>query len=549
MNATMKAQRWILGVTLGLSSLLAPQGVTAQSAAHGQVLVPQLFHTSDRCMACHNQLFAPSGEDASIGFAWRSSMMGNAGRDPYWQAAVRGETLDHPGATDAIEDKCTICHLAMARTQSVAEGGQGRAFENYPWTDDPGPYADLAEDGVSCTVCHQITAEGLGEDQSFTGGFVIDATVPMGQRKVFGPFDVDAGRGTIMRSASEFQPGLAPHVQSAEFCASCHTLFTHALGPDGAEVGELAEQVPYLEWKHSSYPGTATCQTCHMPEIEGETAVSGVLPHPRTNVNRHNFRGGNFFMPRMLNRYRADLGVKALPQELSMTAGQAAENLAERTAAVTIEPGEVLGGAATFDVRVENQAGHKFPSAYPSRRAWLHVTVRDSGNRVVFESGGMEPSGMIRGNDNDQDGSRFEPHYREITRDDQVQIYEDVMVDASGNVTTGLLRGVRYVKDNRLLPRGFDKATAGPDIAVQGEATSDADFAGGSDWLRYRVDVAGSTGPYQVDAKLWYQPIGYRWARNLEDYDTVESARFLSYFDSMASASATLVARTQTTMR
>jgi hypothetical protein len=156
---------------------------------------------------------------------------------------------------------------------------------------------------------------------------------------------------------------------------------------------------------------------------------------------------------------------------------------------------------------------------------------------------------MVRGNDNDRDGSRFEPHYREITRDEQVQIYEDVMVDASGNVTTGLLRGVRYIKDNWLLPRGFDKGTAGSDIAVYGEATSDSDFVGGADWIRYRVDVAGSTGPYQVDVKLWYQPIGYRWARNLEDYDTVESARFLSYFDSTASASATLVAWTQTTMR
>ena len=48
-----------------------------------------VFETSDRCMACHNGLRAPSGEDVSIGAAWRSSMMANSSRDPYWQAGVR----------------------------------------------------------------------------------------------------------------------------------------------------------------------------------------------------------------------------------------------------------------------------------------------------------------------------------------------------------------------------------------------------------------------------------------------------------------------------
>jgi hypothetical protein len=47
---------------------------------------------------------------------------------------------------------------------------------------------------------------------------------------------------------------------------------------------------------------------------------------------------------------------------------------------------------------------------------------------------------LIRGNDNDIDGSRFEPHRTEIRSDDQVQVYESVMRDVNGNVTTGLLR-------------------------------------------------------------------------------------------------------------
>src|SRR5215217_7994008 len=55
-----------------------------------------LFTTSDNCVACHNVLVTPQGEDVSIGASWRSTMMANSARDPYWQAAVRRETLDHP---------------------------------------------------------------------------------------------------------------------------------------------------------------------------------------------------------------------------------------------------------------------------------------------------------------------------------------------------------------------------------------------------------------------------------------------------------------------
>ena len=143
---------------------------------------------------------------------------------------------------------------------------------------------------------------------------------------------------------------------------------------------------------------------------------------------------------------------------------------------------------------VENLGGHKLPTAYPSRRAWLHVTVRDRTGRAVFESGALNANGSIQGNDNDEDAGRFEPHYAEVTRADQVQIYESVMAGADGRVTTGLLTALRYVKDNRLLPRGFDKRTADKDIAVHGDAESDPDFAGGGDRVRYRVALGRRAG-------------------------------------------------------
>jgi len=538
-----------LSLVLMVGGLVLTQTeLTAQGSGMGSQ-VPQLFHTSDQCLACHNGLVAANGEDVSIGFKWRSSMMGNAGRDPYWMAAVRRESLDHPAAVDLIEDKCTVCHLGMARTTHVAEGGQGKAFQYFPILGEGGPHSSLAVDGVSCTVCHQIQNINLGVKDGFTGGYSIDLTTGMGSRVVMGPFEVDSGRAGTMESASEFRPIEAAHIQSAEFCATCHTLFTHALDADGNEAGELAEQAPYLEWRHSDYPGEATCQDCHMPVVQGMVSVSSVLPNPRADVNRHSFRGGNFLMPRLLNKHRAELDVQALPQELEETARASEENLATKAASVDIVPVGMEDGLLEVDVVVTNLAGHKVPSAYPSRRAWIHLSVQDAAGRIVFESGAFQTDGSIVGNDNDTDGSRFEPHHLEITRADQVQIYEDIMVDYAGAVTTGLLWGVEYIKDNRLLPRGFDKATASEDVAVKGIALGDEDFTGGGDKTRYSVSVGNAGGPFQVEVELRYQPIGFRWAENLGDYDTAESVQFMGFFQGVSSASWALLARAGATMQ
>ena len=498
---------------------------------------PHLFTTGAACISCHSNLVTPSGEDISIGTDWRASMMANSARDPYWQAAVRRETMDHPEAEARIEDECASCHMPMSRFEAKASDKQGQVFAHLPVGQKTHRTDDLAADGVSCTVCHQITAENLGARESFTAGFVIDTETPLEQRAIFGPYDVDAGRSTVMHSASGFRQVESRHIQQSELCATCHTLFTEAIGPTGEIAGELPEQVPYLEWRHSAYREERSCQSCHMPVVQDTTAISSVLGENRTGVSRHVFQGGNFFMLRMLNRYRAELGVEALPNELEATARQTEHHLQLNTARISIENAERAQDALHVEVRLENLAGHKLPTGYPSRRSWIHFTVRDRNGTPIFESGGIRSTGEIPGNDNDTDQARYEPHYQEITKSDQVQIYESVMVDIQDQVTTGLLRGVRYIKDNRLLPRGFDKASASEDIAVHGRAKEDADFVGGSDAVRYIVDVSGQQGPFAVQASLWYQPIGYRWAHNLKDYDAPETNRFVEFYDSMSEIS------------
>ena len=240
-----------------LASTPRAQVAPAQTPGHRGVA----FQTSDNCLACHNGLTAPSGEDVSIGTAWRASMMANSSRDPYWQASVRREILDHPSARAEIEDECSICHMPMARTAAVDAGRTGEIFRLLNAGTRPEEEHRLAADGVSCTLCHQIGPERLGTRESFVGGFVIQAGVP----RMLGPFDIDKGRTTIMRSSTTAEPVKAEHIRQSELCATCHTLYTQALGPDGTHIGSLPEQVPYLEWRHSAYASRAPAATSETP--------------------------------------------------------------------------------------------------------------------------------------------------------------------------------------------------------------------------------------------------------------------------------------------
>jgi hypothetical protein len=502
-----------------------------------------LFTTHENCIACHNGLITPQGEDVSIGVAWRASIMANSARDPYWQASVRRETTDHPTASSEIEDECSVCHMPMSHTAEHADGGMGRILAHLPVTDKTDDMDLLAHDGVSCTLCHQITPQNFGRPTSFNGGYVIDTSQRV-NRPVYGPYDAKPGLAHIMHSVTSYQQTESAHIRQAELCATCHTLYTTARGANGEAVGRLPEQMPFLEWQHSNYASERTCQSCHMPAVSEPTPIASVLSDPRPGMSRHTFLGGNFLMLRMLNRWRTDLGVVAEQQELEAAAQQTLAQLGNNSARISISDVSIEGGRLSADVSVENLTGHKLPTAYPSRRAWIHFIVKDADGRAVFESGGVASSGEIAGNDNDADPSKYEPHYREITTADQVEIYESVMVDRTGAVTTGLLSAVRYIKDNRLLPRGFAKATAVPDIAVLGEAGSDPAFTGGGHRIRYAVAISTARQPFTVEAELLYQPIGFRWAHNLQKYDAFEARRFVSYYDGMREGHTATLART-----
>jgi mono/diheme cytochrome c family protein len=475
--------------------------------------------------------------------------MANSSRDPYWQGSIRRETMDHPEAKQHIENECSFCHMAGIRLADRDAGRDTHVFAHFPFQKLSGKTSQsqrLAPDGVTCSVCHQIEQQGLGTDATFNGNVVVSKAVREDERPEYGPYDPDHGHQTMMHSSTAgYLPVHSDHIRDAALCASCHTLYTEPMAAGGKKLPLFPEQMPYLEWQHSDFNNKQTCQQCHMPEVKEATPVTALYGPMRDGARRHVFVGANFVMDGMLQDHRDELAVGALPDELKAANTRTREFLQTQAAKVTIEKVETLQGKLAVEVLAQNLSGHKLPTAYPSRRAWLHVVVKDERGSVVFESGKLRSDGSIVGNANDEDPLKFEPHYREITKPDEVEIYEPILLDAEGKVTTGILKAAKYAKDNRLLPAGFDKATASGDVKVVGAAADDPGFTGQGSVERYVVPTGGAVGRLTIVAELWYQPIGYRWAHNLAPYQAAEPQRMVKYFEGAASESAIVLAKAE----
>ena len=168
--------------------------------------------------------------------------------------------------------------------------------------------------------------------------------------------------------------------------------------------------------------------------------------------------------------------------------------------------------------------------------------VRDTAGNIIFESGKTNADGSIAGADADTELRRYEPHYDEITRPEQVQIYETIMQDTDNNVTYTLLRAASYLKDNRIPPAGFDKHSVSDDIRVAGAALSDANFNSGSDTITYRIQV-GLADSVKYRAELNYQALAYGFIQDLFlDNSDPEVAKFETLYNGTRLRSETIAA-------
>jgi hypothetical protein len=467
------------------------------------------FAGSAQCGFCHDEIQDGAGTDVSIRKDWADTMMANSTRDPLWQAKVESELSRFPTLTDEIGDTCSRCHAPMANVEAKAAGVAPSILGEGGFLDSGHTQFEAAMDGVSCTACHQIEANStFGTPEGFSGQYEIGE-----ERRIYGPYEDPFANP--MRARVGYTPTHAPHIQQSELCGSCHDLRTPTFDPAAGELTEnlFPEQMIYSEWKHSGFSGEdgTSCQGCHMTPAE-DVAISVRPPwlEPRPTFRRHDLVGANVFMLSLMQDHRELLGIT---DSLATGAAQARRFL-QTAATLEIDTAEVEAGQLRFAVEVTNESGHKLPGGFPSRRAWLHVRVLDSADHVVFESGAPQPGGAIAHADADFDLDTFEPHHARVTDAAQVVVYEGVMATVDDEPTYALLTAHHWKKDNRLLPAGFDPATAPGDVAVRGAAAQDADFQAGGDRVEFEVPV-GERAPYSVEVRLLYQTASYPFARDL----------------------------------
>jgi hypothetical protein len=452
-------------------------------------------------------------------------------------------------------------------------------------------YGGLGRDGISCATCHHIDIDEKAPiGNTFTGDFKAGAA-----DAIHGPFDNP--QQVPMNHTLGANPVEYPLMLSSKVCGSCHSVVLPVFdgdkpyvrpGPKKPEV--IIEQATYPEWVFSDFrdggPTPRSCQSCHMassypglpaplstkiasiqeasnmPQTENRQPQSAIDLNPRSPYGRHTLVGLNVFFNQFAQQFPDVLGIRVQDPmlggkgvaPLTTTFDSMIQQADSGTATAAVTRVEQTRDRLVAKVKVENLAGHKFPSGVGFRRAFLTFEVLDAAGNDLWVSGRATPTGVLVGADGrpiagefmwhgecrpkTAEEESFQPHYETITRQDQAQIYQELVRDPQGRLTTSFLSLADVVKDNRLLPRGWTpsvelarreglgsaKLSAEalthhilPDLPDgRGgevhdpwyEPKSKGGLGGGGDEITYAIPLADLKGaPASVKVTLYYQAI------------------------------------------
>jgi hypothetical protein len=265
--------------------------------------------------------------------------------------------------------------------------------------------------------------------------------------------------------------------------------------------------------------------------------------------------GINLFVLEMFDQFRKDLGLfkidpnlpSSIRDQISGQKTAVAEGVLQaQTATAKVEINSVSTDTTTLTakVMVENLAGHNFPSGVSFRRAFVNFQVLDTTGRVLWASGNTNADGVIVDNSGTPLESeffsptqqKFQPHFwtnSPITSDKQVQIYEELVIDPQGLLTTSFLSLDHKVKDNRLQPKGRDPNGVFAEFTAPVGTGGDPAYQGrcGCNSLSYEIPLAQIPGtPAAVQASVYYQSIPPYYLRQRSEEGTgPDTARLINF--------------------
>lgn len=325
-----------------------------------------------------------------------------------------------------------------------------------------------------------------------------------------------------LNSSYQNEFGKGPNAQT---CQDCHMRTSYRNAAGTLDVPLI--QQPIAGVQDDTYP--AVEHRAPADKIRVRFRESGFARHQLQGLNVPLLEMFSQFMKDSITPqgknfpYNEVLGVRQNDYMLTLNVGLPnaidafVEQAQNSTASVEVMPVSSDNGKLVANVKVTNKTGHRFPSGVGFRRAFLEFQVIDNGTGqtlwasgrtnelgiIVDETGKPLPSEFFDLYQDETGKSRqaYQPHYydkpgRSITRQDQVQIFEELILDADGNFTTSFIRRNTPVKDNRLLPLGWTEK--GPDPSLSGEFLEATHPVGTGDDGHYKDGSGTSTVTYEV---------------------------------------------------
>ncbi len=375
---------------------------------------------SQQCGSCHTDIYQE----------WLSSTHRQAASDP---AYVKNITLLEKNRGIAATRYCEGCHAPVALlTGELTEGGKHGGIPDTP----------AHNDGVGCMGCHGIAKiEHLNGTASYQFDpkehYLFDSSDKMLAQRI---------RNFLIRlNPDKHKQAMNPDIiKSPEMCASCHEQF---MDKSMNDWGWVKMQSTYNNWLKSPFSGqkdqhfktadSQRCQDCHFPLVQGDD--------PSTDKNgmirSHRSLGANTVLP-TLNEDKAQF--EATKQFLQ--SAKLLVDIEEPYRLDTIQNQQFidqqllknkpdntpfflyLGEQAKLQVTVTNRlVGHTFPAGTNDiNQAWLHFTVRDAENRIVYESGALNEQLELDKKAHTYHAIPIDRHGKEVWKHDLFRMTGDV---------------------------------------------------------------------------------------------------------------------------